>query len=203
MNNLPIRTLTRLALLTSVAVLAACGAELEGSNGEASDAPAENAPRVSVEHLVLAEFEGAWDPDLEELVITSLAEEEWETPEQLERRVRPRGALTASADALDRLGAGQHFDPAACGAEAGEDFSGFPYPSLGTFCARIVPENPDGDAMTDVHAELYSVSPLSGYDGYRYPYGTGALMDDVLDGENRPTDASGGSGPSATSAGGL
>ena len=194
MNTLPIRPLPRLARLTSVAVLAACGAELDGSNGEASDAPAENAPRVSVEHLVLAEFEGAWDPDLEELVITSRSDEEWETPEQI-RATRQaawcayRIGPTLSIDSVpDSIG----FDPAACGAEAGEDFSGFPYPSLGTFCARIVLENPDGDAMTDVHAELYSVSPLSGYDGYRYPYGTGALMDDVPDGENRPTDASGG-----------
>ena len=143
MNNLPIRTLTRLALLTSVAVLAACGAELEGSNGEASDAPAENAPRVSVEHLVLAEFEGAWDPDLEELVITSLSEEEWETPEQIRATRQAAWCAYRIGPTLSIDAAGPSASTRPVAAQKRVRTSPASSSLTRTFCEGV-PENPDG-----------------------------------------------------------
>lgn len=164
---------------------------------ESSTETAERAQSDSVEGelRVVGEFEATWSPESGEFEVRELAFEEWASLEHVGMRdaIQPLycPVATPSTLSIDTVDGSLGFDPYACGfAEAGEPLT-FPYDTLGAFCATIELGNRrDGDYEV-VYAQITSVVPESGYNGYRFPYGTGVNPLTIEDADAKPSDTLG------------
>ena len=144
------------------------------------------APVVELGHFV-----GSWDP-LTEAFTLALEEPAGgavtlrDVPQALycERRITSGRPDTFGLNTLPgTLG----FTPTEC-----ELLDEFPYSATGTFCATIAVTSYFGDRVDAVYAEITSVVPDTGYNGYAFPFGTGADPSTVVAGANQPSDAGGG-----------
>ena len=156
------------------------------------DVTSASSAATSGESTIEVEFEATWDPELETLEFEVL-NQVVNTP-LLELR---NGEVLREADqglfcelrvtlgrpdtvglATESIG----LTPAFCG------FSGFPYDTLGTFCADIRVDNFYPVEVTSTYAEITSVSPDTGHNGYQFPNGTGANVLSIPVGDNTPGD---------------
>ena len=144
------------------------------------------APVVELGHFV-----GSWDP-LTEAFTLALEEPAGgavtlrDVPQALycERRITSGRPDTFGLNTLPgTLG----FTPTECGL-----LDEFPYSATGTFCATIAVTSYFGDRVDAVYAEITSVVPDTGYNGYAHPFGTGADPSTVVAGANQPSSAGGG-----------
>ena len=155
-------------------------------SGEAEECEA--ADIMAGERAVLAEFdaifdplEGRWTFDAREAAPPPVLQTA-SAPLYCALRTSGVDAITLSADASS-VGT----TPGDCGLPNEE-----PYSALGTLCVDVTLTSGSGEALYGVFAEVVSVNPEAGYNGYRYPLGTGASPSLVPTGPNAPTDTNGG-----------
>lgn len=166
---------------------------------DAASETSEVSAEVEAELYVVSEFEATWDPEVGQFDIRELEYDEWTSVARQEAGLRDAiqplycpvntGSTLRITTLPDSLG----FDAYACGLAAAGDPLPFPYDTLGAFCATIELGNRrDGD-YTQVYAQITSVTPDSGYTGYRFPYGTGVnpLSIEPGDGDLTPSETLG------------
>ena len=155
-----------------------------------ADTPAPAAPSTAT-HYALAYFEGTFDASTGALTVELLRQ-----PPEAALRVgfaplydstqpSTSGAPGTVELSLDRS-AGPGYTPTDCG------WTGLPYSTLGVFCPRLEITSRFTDILEDVYVEVLSVSPATGFNGYRYPLATGWDPAAVPAGSLAPTDANGG-----------
>lgn len=134
-------------------------------------------------HVVTLTFRGDWDPERAELSM-HLDPPAPGSPLYCERRVTSGRPDTLS---LDTRAASIDTTVSGCGFP----FE-FPYDTLGMFCATVDLTSHFAVRIEDAFAEILTVSPDTGHNGYRHPYGTGADLATVVPGAGAPSDLSGG-----------
>ena len=166
---------TTLALLCVLSLaLASCTEPYDVQESDAlsyADTPAPAAPSTAT-HYALAYFEGTFDASTGALTVELLRQ-----PPEAALRVgfaplydsaqpSASGAPGTVELSVDRS-AGPGYTPTDCG------WTGLPYSALGAFCPRLEITSRFTDILEDVYVEVLSVSPATGFNGYRYPLATG------------------------------
>jgi hypothetical protein len=160
----------------------------------------DDAASANVTNLTVAEFIGRVD-ESGELTIELLPVEEWLSPVDERSLFGLRDVAQANwcelrvtqgrpeTVGLSTVGGSIGFSLAACGLP-----DAFPFNATGAFCADIEVSNFYPDTLTDVYAEITSITPDAGYGGYTYAATGGLIGADPsgLTGNNAPTDVAGG-----------
>ncbi|MFT4703575.1 MAG: hypothetical protein ACI81R_001267 [Bradymonadia bacterium] len=97
-------------------------------------------------------------------------------------RATPGGASGTFGISTSNIGE----DPGACGFVAG-----FPYSTLGVFCADITLVNNFGVGVDEVYAEITEMTPSVGHNGYAFPDGNGVNPASITAGNGAPSNALG------------
>ncbi len=188
-----------LVLPVLVGLLAACSEPPVDDVTEPTDeAGSGDLQEAELPELVeLATFEATFDPETEEFTFEMQTSDEFTLAEDADGSLRvvrqslfcpirvTRGVSETFSMSVDLFSI--HFTPAGCGLP-----DEFPYTVLGAFCADVTVRSYLSREAFDVYAEVVGINPDSGYNGYQYPFGTGANPDEVPVGPGMPTDINGG-----------
>ena len=183
-----------LRLAAGIAVLGAAGCVDDGTpapdaQSAVNDATIAAQTTVAPSPNAWIAFDAEWNPELGELTfeLTDAAHQGLRTEAQplyCERRLTTgRPDTFRLATQAGSIG----FTPGDCGL-----LDEFPYSSTGAFCATIDVTSFFPDRIDGVYAEITSVVPDSGYNGYASPLGTGADPTLLPAGYNLPSDIAGG-----------
>ena len=170
----------------------ACAADLPPPAGDARGGQSERAVEsVTETAFSWVDFRGTFDPRTERFELAVLDTEPLPGVPRTEGQplycARRVTAGRVNTFGLETRPGSVGFTPTDCGVPAG-----FPYDTQGVFCATVDLTSYFEDAVPAVYAEIVSVTPDIGHNGYNHEYGTGVDVSTLADGFGLPTDVAGG-----------
>ncbi|MFT4705816.1 MAG: hypothetical protein ACI81R_003528, partial [Bradymonadia bacterium] len=183
--------------ITSLAALSGCDSDdptSEASTDVLVSVIADVTQSQVVDWVPVANFEAHYDPEGGGLRIEMLELDEWDPADAARFRQAeqslfcPVRITNGAADTVAlTTDPGTIFaDVVSCGFPLA-----FPYTTLGAFCADVA-ARPVGFGLTEAYAQITSMTPNVGYNGYRFPYGNGVDLTTISAAADQPSDVAGG-----------